>query len=327
MKTIAIVGATGAVGQQMLKCLEERNIQCNLKLLASARSKGKKFKFFDQEIICEELNPDSFKDVEFALGATENDIAKTWIPWALENKVIIVDNSSAFRLDQDVPLVIPEINPEDIAKNKGIIANPNCATIIALVALNALHKEFKIKRMIVTTFQAVSGAGVKGIQDLENQLKDPTAPCNAFPYPIAYNLIPQIGDFDDLGISKEEWKLQNESRKILHDDNLLVNCTCVRVPIFRSHSESITIECEKEIDITKARELLSSAQGVLLKDDPLHKQYPMPLETTDQDLVYVGRVRKDISDPTNHSLSLFCCGDQIRKGAATNAVQILEKLL
>lgn len=327
MKTIAIVGATGAVGQQMLKCLEERNIQCNLKLLASARSKGKKFKFFDQEIICEELNPDSFKDVDFALGATENDIAKTWIPWALENKVIIVDNSSAFRLDQDVPLVIPEINPEDIAKNKGIIANPNCATIIALVALNALHKEFKIKRMIVTTFQAVSGAGVKGIQDLENQLKDPIAPCNAFPYPIAYNLIPQIGDFDDLGISKEEWKLQNESRKILHDDNLLVNCTCVRVPILRSHSESITIECEKEIDITKARELLSSAQGVLLKDDPLHKQYPMPLETTDQDLVYVGRVRKDISDPTNHSLSLFCCGDQIRKGAATNAVQILEKLL
>lgn len=327
MKTIAIVGATGAVGQQMLKCLEERNIQCNLKLLASARSKGKKFKFFDQEIICEELNPDSFKDVDFALGATENDIAKTWIPWALENKVIIVDNSSAFRLDQDVPLVIPEINPEDIAKNKGIIANPNCATIIALVALNALHKEFKIKRMIVTTFQAVSGAGVKGIQDLENQLKDPTAPCNAFPYPIAYNLIPQIGDFDDLGISKEEWKLQNESRKILHDENLLVNCTCVRVPILRSHSESITIECEKEIDITKARELLSSAQGVLLKDDPLHKQYPMPLETTDQDLVYVGRVRKDISDPTNHSLSLFCCGDQIRKGAATNAVQILEKLL
>lgn len=327
MKKIAIVGATGAVGQQMLKCLEERNIQCNLKLLASARSKGKKFKFFDQEIICEELNPDSFKDVDFALGATENDITKMWIPWALENKVIIVDNSSAFRLDQDVPLVIPEINPEDIAKNKGIIANPNCATIIALVALNALHKEFNIKRMIVTTFQAVSGAGVKGIQDLENQLKDPTAPCNAFPYPIAYNLIPQIGDFDDLGISKEEWKLQNESRKILHDDNLLVNCTCVRVPILRSHSESITIECEKEIDITKARELLSSAQGVLLKDDPLHKQYPMPLETTDQDLVYVGRVRKDISDPTNHSLSLFCCGDQIRKGAATNAVQILEKLL
>ena len=327
MKTIAIVGATGAVGQQMLKCLEERNIQCNLKLLASARSKGKKFKFFDQEIICEELNPDSFKDVDFALGATENDIAKTWIPWALENKVIIVDNSSAFRLDQDVPLVIPEINPEDIAKNKGIIANPNCATIIALVALNALHKEFKIKRMIVTTFQAVSGAGVKGIQDLENQLKEPTAPCNAFPYPVAYNLIPQIGDFDDLGISKEEWKLQNESRKILHDDNLLFFFSCVRVPILRSHSESITIECEKEIDITKARELLSSAKGVLLKDDPLHKQYPMPLETTDQDLVYVGRVRKDISDPTNHSLSLFCCGDQIRKGAATNAVQILEKLL
>lgn len=327
MKTIAIVGATGAVGQQMLKCLEERNIRCNLKLLASARSKGKAFKFFDQEIVCEELNPDSFNNVDFALGATENDITKMWIPWALENNVITVDNSSAFRLDQEVPLVIPEINPEDITKHKGVIANPNCATIIALVALNALHKEFKIKRMIVTTFQAVSGAGIKGIQDLENQLKNPKAPCMEFPYPIAYNLIPQIGDFDDLGISKEEWKLQNESRKILHDDDLLVNCTCVRVPILRSHSESITIECEKEVDVVKARELLSKAQGVLLKDDPLHKQYPMPLETTDQDLVYVGRIRKDISDPSNHSLSLFCCGDQIRKGAATNAVQILEKLL
>ena len=246
---------------------------------------------------------------------------------ANKENVIVIDNSSAYRLDEDVPLVIPEINPEDIETNKGIIANPNCATIIALVALHTLHKEFHIKRMIVTTFQAVSGAGLKGIQDLKNQIQDIEAPCTAFPYPIAYNLIPQIGDFDDLGISKEEWKLQNESRKILHDDKLLVNCTCVRVPILRSHSESITIECENEIDIEKARHLLSKAKGVQLKDDPKNKVYPMPIDTTDQDLVYVGRIRKDLSDPSNHSLSLFCCGDQIRKGAATNAVQILEALL
>lgn len=327
MKTIAIVGATGAVGQQMLQCLEERHIECNLKLLASARSKGKVVQFNGQDIVIEELTQESFKDVDYALGATENDITKMWMPWAQENGVVVVDNSSAYRLDENVPLVIPEINPEDIFKHNGIIANPNCATIIALVALNEIKKEFGIKRMIVSTYQAVSGAGVKGIQDLENQSKDPSIPSTAFPYQIAYNLIPQIGDFDDLGISKEEWKMQNEGRKIWHDDNLLVSCTCVRVPIIRSHSESIFIECEKEVDVQTARECIQKAKGCQLKDDPQNKVYPMPLDTTDQDDVFVGRFRKDISDPTGHSLSLFCCGDQIRKGAATNAVQILEKLL
>lgn len=326
-KTIAIVGATGAVGQQMLQCLEERKIDCHLKLLASARSKGKVFSFMDQKITVEELCEDSFKDVDYALGATENDITKTWMPWAQKEGTIVIDNSSAYRLDPNVPLVIPEINPEDIQKNQGIIANPNCATIIALVALYPLHQAFKIRRMIVSTYQAVSGAGVKGIQDLENQVKDPSIPSSAFPYPIAYNLIPQIGDFDENGISKEEWKLQNESRKILHDPEILVNCTCVRVPIMRSHSESITIECENEIDVQKARTLLAHAKGVKLVDDPQNQIYPMPLDTSDQDLVYVGRIRNDLSDPTKHSLILFCCGDQIRKGAATNAVQILEELL
>ena len=261
------------------------------------------------------------------MGATGNDITKQWMPWAQKNHVIVVDNSSAYRLDKDVPLVIPEINPEDIQKHHGLIANPNCATIIALVALNALRKEFGIKRMIVSTYQAVSGAGVKGIHDLEVQSKDPSVPSTAFPYQIAYNLIPQIGDFDDLGISKEEWKMQNEGRKIWHDDNLLVSCTCVRVPIFRSHSESIFIECEKEVDVEKARALINEAAGCVLKDDPKNGVYPMPLDTTNQDLVFVGRFRKDISDPTGHSLSLFCCGDQIRKGAATNAVQILQELI
>jgi aspartate-semialdehyde dehydrogenase len=224
-------------------------------------------------------------------------------------------------------LVVPEINADDIFTNNGIIANPNCSTIIALVALDALDKEFGIKRMVVTTMQAVSGAGVKGIADLTNQIKDENAQRQAFPYQIAYNLIPQIGDFDDLGISKEEWKMQNEGRKIWHKPELLVNCTCVRVPVMRSHSESITIECEKEVDVQKAREVLSKAQGVVLKDDPQNKVYPMPLDTTNQDLVFVGRIRKDITDSEGKTLSLFCCGDQIRKGAATNAVQILEKLL
>ena len=195
------------------------------------------------------------------------------------------------------------------------------------MACDALKKEFGIRRMVVTTMQAVSGAGVKGIADLENQIKDENAPKTAFPYQIAYNLIPQIGDFDELGISKEEWKMQNEGRKIWHDDDLLVNCTCVRVPVLRSHSESILLECDKEVDVEKAKDVLSNALGVQLKDDPQNKVYPMPLDTTNQDDVFVGRIRKDLTDPTGKTLSLFCCGDQIRKGAATNAVQILEKLL
>ena len=324
---IAIVGATGAVGQQMLKCLEERNVPGDIKLLASARSKGKVFPYKGQDLVVEELCEDSFKDVDYALGATENDITQMWMPWAQKENVVVVDNSSAYRLDKDVPLVIPEINPEDIFTHHGIIANPNCATIIALMALNALHKEYHVKKIICSTYQAVSGAGVKGIADLDNQTKDPNSKPTAFPYQIAYNLIPQIGSFDDLGISKEEWKMQNEGRKIWHHDDLLVSCTCVRVPIYRSHSESILIECEKEVDVAQARTLIEKAEGCVLKDDPKHAVYPMPLDTTDQDLVFVGRIRKDISDPSGHSLSLFCCGDQIRKGAATNAVQILQKLL
>lgn len=324
---IAIVGATGAVGQQMLQCLEERNVEGEVKLLASSRSKGKVVSYKGKDLVIEELCEDSFNDVDYALGATENDITKMWMPWAQKNHVVVVDNSSAYRLDKDVPLVIPEINPEDIQKHHGIIANPNCATIIALVALNELKKEFGIKRMIVSTYQAVSGAGVKGIHDLEAQAKNPSIPSTAFPYQIAYNLIPQIGDFDDQGISKEEWKMQNEGRKIWHDENLLVSCTCVRVPILRSHSESIFIECEKEVDVAKARACIENAAGCQLKDDPQNKIYPMPLDTTNQDDVFVGRFRKDIADPSGHSLSLFCCGDQIRKGAATNAVQILQELL
>lgn len=323
MKKVAIAGATGAVGRQMLECIRERNLPVEVKLLASARSKGKVI----DDLVVEELTPASFQDVDYVLGACENDVTKQWMPWAQEAGCVVVDNSSAFRLDDNVPLVVPEINPEDIENHNGIIANPNCSTIIALVGCDALKKEFGLKRMIVTTMQAVSGAGVKGIADLENQVKGEDVPFQAFPYQIAYNLIPQIGDFDEFGIFKEEWKMQNEGRKIWHAPELLVNCTCVRVPVMRSHSESITLECETEVDVKKAREVLSQAAGVQLKDDPENKVYPMPLDTTDQDDVFIGRIRKDLTDPEGKTLQVFVCGDQIRKGAATNAVQILEKLL
>lgn len=247
MKKVAIAGATGAVGRQMLECIRERNLPVEVKLLASARSKGKVI----DDLVVEELTPASFQDVDYVLGACENDVTKQWMPWAQEAGCVVVDNSSAFRLDDNVPLVVPEINPEDIENHNGIIANPNCSTIIALVGCDALKKEFGLKRMIVTTMQAVSGAGVKGIADLENQVKGEDVPFQAFPYQIAYNLIPQIGDFDEFGISKEEWKMQNEGRKIWHAPELLVNCTCVRVPVMRSHSESITLECETEVDVKK----------------------------------------------------------------------------
>lgn len=323
MTVIAIAGATGAVGQQMLECLQERGIDADIKLLASSRSAGKKI----GDYVVEELTPESFKGVDYVLGACENGVTKMWMPWAQENGCVVVDNSSAYRLDEDVPLVVPEINPEDIFKHKGIIANPNCSTIIALMALHDIDDLYHINRIICTTFQAVSGAGVKGISDLERQTKDITAEPEAFPFQIAFNVIPQIGDFDELGISKEEWKMQNEGRKILHSPDLKVSCTCVRVPVMRSHSESIMAECDKEIDLDEIRQALSKSEGVVLRDDPQNKVYPMPIDTTNQDNVYVGRLRKDVTDETGKTVSLFCAGDQIRKGAASNAVQILEKLL
>ena len=252
------------------------------------------------------------------------------MPKAVEAGAIVVDNSSAYRLNPDVPLIIPEVNPEDVKKHKGIIANPNCATIIGLVALAPLHRYAHAKRMIVSTYQAVSGAGVNGIKELDAQIdairKNKEVDINTFQYQIAYNLIPQIGSFNEEGYSSEEMKMQNEGRKILNTPKLCVNCTCVRVPIYRSHSESIFVEFENELTVEKARELLKDAKGVKLVDNPANNEYPMPLDTTDQDLVYVGRIRKDMSNH-EHALSFWCCGDQVRKGAATNAVQIAELVI
>lgn len=323
MSVIAIAGATGAVGRQMLTCLKERNIDADIRLLASARSAGKEIEGY----IVEELTPESFKGVDYVLGACENDVTKKWMPWAQEAGCVVIDNSSAYRLDENVPLVVPEINAEDIFKHNGIIANPNCSTIIALMALHDIDDLFHINRIVCTTFQAVSGAGVKGISDLERQLEDPNAPCEAFPYQIAFNVIPQIGGFDEYGITSEEWKMQNEGRKILHSPDLKVSCTCVRVPVWRSHSESILAECDKEIDLDQIRSTLKNSKGVQLKDDPENKVYPMPIATSNQDDVFVGRLRKELTDPEGKTVALFCAGDQIRKGAATNAVQILQVLL
>lgn len=327
---LAILGATGAVGQEMLQVLGERNFPYNeLKLLASKRSAGEEMEFQGKKYVIEEATENSFENIDIVLCAAENNISEALSPAAVKAGAVVIDNSSAFRLDETVPLVVPEVNGSDVKKHKGIIANPNCSTIIALTALNELNKYAKINRMVVSTFQAVSGAGVNGIKELDQQIKDISegnpVEIKTFQYQIAYNVIPQIGGFDEMGYSQEEMKLQNEGRKIFHNPDLKVNCTCVRVPVYRSHSESITIETEKEITPEKARELLAKAEGVKLVDDPANQKYPMPLDTTGQDLIYVGRIRKDIS--REKSLALWCCGDQVRKGAATNAVQIAEVLV
>ncbi len=330
---VGILGATGAVGEQMMIVLAERNFPISeLRLFGSARSAGKKLLFKGKEITVEEAAIERFEGLDLLLGAAENDVAKKFLPAAAKMGVTVVDNSSAFRLDPEVPLVVPELNPEDVKLSKGLIANPNCATIIALAAIAPLHRAARLRRLIASTYQAVSGAGKGGIVELEAQVACPScdqgdAVPNVFPYPISYNLIPQIGGFNDMLYTSEEMKMQNEGRKMMHDDTILVSCTCVRVPIIRSHSEALTMEFERDISPEEARELLRNAPGVRLWDEPNEKKYPMPLLTSDQDLVYVGRIRRDLSAPKesfNRSLVLFCCADQVRKGAATNAIQIAE---
>ena len=334
-KTVAILGATGVVGTQMLQCLEERDFPVEkLVPLASPRSVGKKVSFRGEEVEVQLACPEAFEGVDIVLGAAGDATAKELLPEAAARGAVCVDNSHAFRLEPDVPLVIPEINGADIANHpRNIIANPNCATIIGLVPTYPLHQAAGLKRLIVSTYQAASGAGMPGLKELERESRvlaeggevGDTAP---FAYQLAYNLIPQIGGFKDEGYTSEEWKMQNEGRKIMHLPEVRVNCTCVRVPVMRSHSESITTEFERPITPEEAREILSSAPGVKVVDNPEKLEYPMPLDTSDQDLVYVGRIRRDLSAPDGaNALTFWCCGDQIRKGAATNAVQIAEHLL
>lgn len=332
---VAILGATGVVGTQMIQCLEERDFPVErLVQLASARSAGKTVRFNGEDVTVLEATPDAFEGVDIVLGAAGDAQAKELLPEAAARGAVCVDNSHAFRLDADVPLAIPEINPEDIANHpRNIIANPNCATIIGLVPTWPLAQRAGLKRLIVSTYQAASGAGMPGLKELERESRvlaeggevGDTAP---FAYQLAFNLIPQIGGFKEEAYTSEELKMQNEGRKIMHMPELRVNCTCVRVPVMRSHSESITVEFERPITPDEAREVLSAAPGVKVVDDPANLRYPMPLDTSDQDLVYVGRIRRDLSAPDGvNALTFWCCGDQIRKGAATNAVQIAEHLL
>jgi aspartate-semialdehyde dehydrogenase len=330
---VAVFGATGAVGVEMIKVLEELAFPVrNLRLLASRGGRTAKWRGADLPV--EAVSPAAFEGVDIALFAVESDISREWAPVAVKSGAIVIDNSSAFRMDPDVPLVVPEINADDIFENGTgkpckLIANPNCSTIIALVALAPLHRAAGLKRLVASTYQAVSGAGKAGLDELEQQVRDyaqgKSLAVSAFQYQIAFNLIPHIDAFGEDDYTKEELKMRNESRKILHAPDLLVSCTCVRAPVMRSHSEALTIETERPLTPDEAREILVAAPGVKLLDAPAEKRYPMPLYAAGQDLIHVGRIRRDQSlEPGRHGLVLWVSGDQIRKGAATNAIQIAE---
>ena len=327
---VAILGATGAVGREMMKILAERSFPVEeLRLLASPRSAGQKLLWQGRELTVQPAEDSAFEGMDVVLGAAENDIAKRFAPAIVKAGAVFVDNSSAFRMDPNVPLVIPEINPEDVRRHKGIIANPNCTTIVTLVAINALAKESPIETIIASSYQAVSGAGKGGIDELNNEVKALSEGKHlepkVFQYQIAYNIIPQIGGEAFEGYTSEEMKMQNEGRKILHLPEMKVSCTCARVPVIRSHSVSVVLRTKEKISVERAKELIANAPGCKLVDDLKNKVYPMPLDTSDQDIVYVGRIREDLTD--ERGLNLWCCGDQVRKGAATNTIQIAELLL
>lgn len=326
---VGILGATGAVGQEMIKVLAERNFPLSeLRLLASARSAGKVVQFKGQDITIQEAKEGAFDGLDIVLGAAENDISIAMTPFIKAAGAVYIDNSSAYRLDPEVPLVVPEVNPGDIKLHKGIIANPNCVTIIAATALAPVLKMTKIKTLVASSYQAVSGAGINGLRELEKQVEDYAAgkelEVKTFAQQIFLNLIPKIGGINELGYSSEEMKLQNEGRKIMHLPEMKVCCTCVRVPVMRSHSISIQFVTEDPLTVDQIKEAISKGEGVKLYDDASNEIYPMPLLTSDQDTVYVGRIRKDLIN--DNGFALWCCGDQIRKGAATNAIQIAELL-
>ena len=328
--TVAVLGATGAVGREMIKILEERNFPVGrLVPLASARSAGKTLKFRGEEVTIGLACEEAFRGVDIVLGAAENDIAKQFAPAIVAAGAVFVDNSSAFRMDENVPLVVPEINPQDALNHHGIISNPNCTTIISLVAVNALNAASPIEAMVASSYQATSGAGAAGPVELMEQvdaLREGRKPeVKVFQHQIAFNVIPQIGGEAYEGYTSEEMKLQNEGRKIMHLPELKVSCTCVRVPVVRSHSVSLVVRTKEKISVETARELIANAPGCRLVDDLANKSYPMPLDTSDQDIVFVGRIREDLT--CDRGLNIWCCGDQVRKGAATNAVQIAELLV
>ncbi len=329
---VAVVGATGAVGIEMMETLEKRNFPVsNLKLLASARSVGKTFKFHGKDIAVEELTPESFKGVDIALFSAGGSISKEYAKYCVDAGAVMIDNSSAFRMDPDVPLVVPEVNGEDVFKHKGIIANPNCTTAIMCVVVYPLHKAKKLKRMVASTYQAASGGGAKAMQELLDQTravlegKEPEVKVMA--QQIAFNLFPHIDVFQENGYTKEEMKMVNETRKIMHLPDVQISCTCVRVPVLRAHSESLNLEFENPITPAEAREILEKSPGVEVMDDVANKVYPMPILATRKYDVLAGRIRQDVSRTDGKGLDIFVSGDQLLKGAALNAVQIAEVLI
>jgi aspartate-semialdehyde dehydrogenase len=328
---VAVAGATGAVGRQMLTCLEERDFPMkSIKLLASSRSAGRRLTFRGQEVVVEELTNDSFEGMDVALFSAGGGTSKQFAPFAAKHGCVVVDNSSAWRMDPDVPLVVPEVNPEAVAgyKAKHIIANPNCSTIQMVVALNPIHREYQIKRVVVSTYQAVSGTGVKAIKELTGQsraaLDNAPVEKSVYPHQIAFNCLPHIDVFEDNGYTREEMKMLNETRKIMADDRIGLTATTVRVPVYHGHSEAINIETEKPITADGVRALLETAPGVKVVDDPKNNVYPMSIDAAGSDWTYVGRIREDAS--IENGLNMWVVSDNIRKGAATNTVQIAELL-
>jgi len=330
--SLAIAGVTGAVGQEFLQIIEQRDFPFDsLKMLASSRSAGKKIEFKGKTYVVEELTGNSFAGIDIALFSAGGGRSKEFAPAAVEAGAVVVDNSSAFRMDPDVPLVVPEINAGAIAGHKGIIANPNCSTIIGIVPVWPLHQANPVKRMIVSTYQAASGAGMSAMLELEQQSRDILAgrepKCEAFPYQIAFNCFNHNSALEPNGYNEEEMKMVKETRKIFDCSDIAITCTCVRIPVMRAHCESINLEFTDSITPDEVRDLLSTAPGVTVMDDRENNRFPMPIDASDNDDIYVGRIRQDESLPENRGINLWVAGDQIRKGAALNAIQIAEKLL
>jgi aspartate-semialdehyde dehydrogenase len=329
-ESIAVVGATGAVGRIILQLLEERNFPCKrIKFLASGRSAGKPIEFRGKTYTIEELRPEAFEGVDLAIGSTPDEVARDFAPWAVERGAVVVDESGYWRMNADVPLVIPEVNPHALRQHKGIIASPNCSTTQMVVAMKPLHDVSRIRRVVVSTYQATSGAGLGGCRDLEMgthmKLHGSAYKYETFAHPIAFNLIPQIGSPKHQGYTSEEMKMVYETRKIMGDDSIQVCPTCIRVPVSNCHSESILVETERKITADEAREIFRRAPGIAVVDDLTAKEYPMPNTCDGRDEVFVGRIREDLS--SSNGLAFWCVSDNLRKGAATNAVQIAELLV
>ena len=327
---LAVVGATGAVGQEMIKILEERNFPINnIKFIASKRSEGKKLSFLNNEIVVESINDDTFEDVDIALFSIASSLSKKYAPQAVKSGAVVIDNSNAFRMDKNVPLVVPEINSNKIEDNNGIIANPNCSTIQLVMAINSIYKKYGIKRLVVSTYQAVSGTGQKAIDEMEKQLddykNDKELKHKVYPHQIAFNLLPHIDEFQENGYTREEMKVVRETRKILDDNKIPITTTAVRVPVFNGHGESVNLETQKSFELADIKEIIENTENVKLIDEINNNIYPMPIMIEKDDNVLVGRLRKDYSK--KNALNMWIVANNLRKGAALNAVQIAEKLI